>query len=89
MISSVASNMARITAWLVVILTAGFILYGFFRHGLTWETHTRLWRDMIDRPSGPMTFRFFLQPSMATIAALHDGISDARSGRSPFLDPPA
>ena len=78
-------HLARILAWLAVILTAGFLLYGLFRHGLTWETHTRLWRDVIDRSSGPMTFRFFLQPAMATIAALHDGIRDARSGRAPFL----
>jgi hypothetical protein len=77
--------MARAMAWLVVVLTAGFILYGLLRHGLSWETQTRLWQDVIDRSHGPMTFRFFLQPTMATIAALHDGISDARSGRRPYL----
>ena len=27
-----------------------------------------------------MTFRFFLQPAMAAIAALHDGIKDAGNG---------
>ena len=32
-----------------------------------------------------MTFRFILQPIMATIAALYDGIKDARTGRSPYL----
>lgn len=32
-----------------------------------------------------MTFRFILQPTMAAIAALHDGINDARHGRTPFL----
>jgi hypothetical protein len=34
---------------------------------------------------GPMTFRFILQPTMATIAALYDGVKDARTGRSPYL----
>ena len=33
-----------------------------------------------------MSFRFILQPSMAAIAAIHDGVKDARTGRSPFLD---
>ena len=33
-----------------------------------------------------MTFRFILQPIMATIAALLDGVKDARTGRAPFLD---
>jgi len=32
-----------------------------------------------------MTFRFFLQPIMATIAALLDGLKDARTGRAPYL----
>ncbi|KRG67749.1 hypothetical protein ABB27_09135 [Stenotrophomonas terrae] len=32
-----------------------------------------------------MTFRFFLQPTMAFIAALHDGIKDAKLGRSPYM----
>ncbi len=36
-------------------------------------------------PGGPMSFRFVLQPVMAAIAALHDGITDARAHRSPYL----
>lgn len=32
-----------------------------------------------------MTFRFILQPAMATLAALFDGIKDARTGRSPYF----
>ena len=32
-----------------------------------------------------MSFRFILQPIMATIAAVHDGINDARLGRSPYF----
>jgi hypothetical protein len=40
---------------------------------------------MLDRPGGPFVFRFILQPIMATVAALRDGINDARIGRAPFL----
>jgi len=32
-----------------------------------------------------MTFRFILQPIMAAIAAVYDGVKDARTGRSPYL----
>src|SRR5262245_23906148 len=32
-----------------------------------------------------MSFRFILQPIMATIAALKDGIKDAKTGRSPYF----
>jgi len=41
--------------------------------------------DMFGRADGPMTFRFFLQPTMAFLAALHDGIKDAKLGRSPYM----
>ena len=68
-----------------MILTAGFLLYGVIRHGLSWETQGRLWRDVVDRSHGPMTFRFFLQPTMAALAALYDGVNDARRGREPYL----
>src|SRR5215831_17468339 len=32
-----------------------------------------------------MRFRFILQPLMAAILSIRDGLSDARTGRSPFL----
>ncbi len=32
-----------------------------------------------------MRFRFILQPVMAAIAALHDGVEDAKLGRSPYI----
>ena len=32
-----------------------------------------------------MSFRFILQPAMAAIAAIHDGVKDARTGRSPYF----
>ena len=32
-----------------------------------------------------MSFRFLLQPTMAFLAALHDGLRDARTGRSPYF----
>lgn len=35
--------------------------------------------------SGPMHFRFFLQPAMAAYCALRDGIHDARQGKPAYL----
>lgn len=45
----------------------------------------RFWTDLMARTDGPMTFRFFLQPTMALIAALIDGIKDAKTGRTPYF----
>jgi len=41
--------------------------------------------DLIGRLSGPMTFRVILQPTMAALMALRDGIKDARAGRPPYF----
>jgi hypothetical protein len=45
----------------------------------------RLWTDLVARPSGPMAFRFILQPLMGAIFAIRDGMKDAREGRSPYF----
>jgi len=45
----------------------------------------RMWSNLLARPSDPGAFRFYLQPTMATLVALRDGIKDARAGRSPYL----
>jgi hypothetical protein len=74
-----------IMAWVVVALTAAMVVWGFARYGFSTEVHQRIWHDMVERPGGPMSFRFLLQPTMATIAAIHDGLADARAHRSPYL----
>jgi len=40
--------------------------------------------DFIQRLDGPLHFRFFVQPLMAVLLAVRDGIKDARAGRSAF-----
>jgi hypothetical protein len=67
-------------AAVAVLLALALLIYGF-----SIEVHKRLWHDIFDRPGGPMSFRFVLQPAMAVIAALHDGLRDARLGRAPYL----
>jgi hypothetical protein len=49
------------------------------------EILTRFWDQLIAQPSGPLAFRLILQPVMATILAILDGMKDARVGRPPFL----
>ena len=45
----------------------------------------RFWPDLLGRVEGPMAFRFLLQPAMAFLVALRDGVADARAGRMPYL----
>jgi hypothetical protein len=74
-------RVARLAVVLMVVLAAlGAIWYG----GSS-EVYQRIWRNILDRPGGPMTFRFVLQPLMAAVAAVRDGFRDARTGQSPYL----
>lgn len=79
------SKIQRMTARIAVILMIGLALLGLIWYGFSFEVNRRIWSDIFNRPGGPMALRFVLQPTMAIIAALHDGIKDARLGRSPYL----
>src|SRR5262245_61694225 len=46
-----------------------------------YEILTRFWDQLIAQPHGPLAFRLILQPIMATILAIIDGVKDARAGR--------
>lgn len=46
---------------------------------------TRVLENLIGRLSGPMKFRLIIQPVMAAIFAVRDGIKDAREKRPPFF----
>ena len=72
---------ARVAAALIV----GLVVLGVVWYGASFEDLDRLWQDILDRPGGPMTFRFILQPAMAIIAAARDGARDARLGRRPYV----
>jgi hypothetical protein len=72
-------------AKLVIILAALLLACGILWHGVTLAVLYRIWNNLINRPSEPMAFRFILQPTMALIAAVHDGVKDARTGRSLYF----
>jgi len=84
-VTAPASKTQILLARLAVLLIVFFVVLGVALHGLSTEVFGRIWQNMLDRPAGPMTFRFVLQPIMAAIAALYDGIKDARGGRSHYL----
>jgi len=62
-----------------------FLLGGALWYGVSGEVIQRIGQNLIERPGGPMTFRFILQPVMATVAATMAGIRDARAGRDAYF----
>lgn len=68
-----------------VALLLGFAAVEVVWRGLSTDELDRLWRNILARRSGPMAFRFVLQPAMAVLAAFRDGVNDARLNRTPYL----
>jgi hypothetical protein len=63
-----------------VVLTLAILLMivGVAWRGVTIENIERIWDSLLARPSGPMAFRFILQPSIAAIVAIRDGLYDVK-----------
>jgi hypothetical protein len=45
----------------------------------------RIIEDFFARLDGPLHFRFIVQPLMATIFAVIDGVKDAKTGKPPYF----
>jgi hypothetical protein len=67
-------DMPRVILCVVLVM----IVAGFALHGLR---PAAFWENVLARPRQSLGLRFILQPTMATILALRDGIRDARTGR--------
>jgi hypothetical protein len=46
---------------------------------------TQAWNEIAARPEGPLALRFYLQPAMATLLAIRDGLKDAQNGRPAYF----
>lgn len=81
-----ATNRMRIfLAQLAVSLLVILGLVGIFIHGTSFDVWQRVFHSIAERPGGPMTFRFILQPVMASVIAAIDGVRDARTGSTPYF----
>lgn len=49
------------------------------------ETLARVWDQLSGRLSGPLSFRFVIQPIVSTSLAIRAGVRDAHGARAPFL----
>jgi hypothetical protein len=49
------------------------------------ETLARIWDQLSSRTSGPLAFRFILQPIVSTALAIRAGVRDAHGHRPAFL----
>lgn len=80
--NSLMRRSTRAAAVAFGIVALCFAVYALLTEPGVWR---RFWTDLVERPSGPMSFRFLLQPVMAIIAAWKDGTRDAATGSSPYF----
>jgi hypothetical protein len=80
-----ASKTEILLAQMAIILLIAFTVFGVGWYGLSDEVRHRVWEQLVARPTGPMAFRFILQPVMAGIVALRDGIADAKARRTAYF----
>ena len=83
--TSQPSKFALALTWLALALSLLLLVLGVAWYGFSIEVHQRFWHNIFGRLEGPMTVRFVLQPTMAFLAALHDGVQDARRGHKSFF----
>ena len=83
--ASAPATLSTAMTWIAVTLAVVMLGLGVAWYGVSLDVHRRFWADIADRLHGPMTFRFYLQPAMALIAAIPDGIRDARADHKSFF----
>ena len=49
------------------------------------EIFSRIVENLIDRVTGPMSLRLLLQPTVATVMAIRDGMRDAKAGNPAYF----
>jgi hypothetical protein len=84
-VSAPATKGQILLAQVATIALIGLFVAGIAWYGLSAEIRSQTWMDLADRSSGPLGFRFILQPCVAGIAALRDGVQDARLEGKPYL----
>ena len=70
---------------LVLILSLPGSLRDAFERGGFYLFSQAFFEDLPKRLTGPGRFRFVLQPVVAILLGIRDGLLDARAGRPPYL----
>lgn len=70
---------------LVLVLASPEALRLNLERGEVYVFSKRFLEDIPRRLTGPGRFRFVLQPMLATLLGIRDGLTDARAGREPYV----
>ena len=78
-------NAVFVLVVLVLIAAVPFSLQYAYQHGGFYLFSRRFLEDLPKRLTGPGRFRFILQPAVAIFLGIRAGLSDATTGRAPYI----
>ena len=76
--------LAGLTLLVLALSVPGSLREAYNRGGFYLFTREFI-EDIPKRLTGPVRFRFILQPTLATVIGIRSGLADARAGRPPYL----
>src|SRR5262249_32084810 len=76
--------LASLTLLALIVSLPGSTLRG-LEHGNLYVFSQEFCEDLPKRLTGPGRFRFVLQPAVAILLGIRDGLGDSRANRPPYL----
>jgi hypothetical protein len=64
------------------VVAVALMAIGLLWHGISFAG---FWHDLVERTTSAMKFRLILQPTMAAIVGIRDGVKYASHGRPPYF----
>lgn len=83
--SALRSWILPLVVVVILLATLPGAIHRLIQTGNPYLFSREFYHDMVARLSGPGRLRFILQPIVAILLGLRDGLKDARTGASPFL----
>ena len=84
----ISNARSRILTLILVAILLGTLpsaIWRLIQSGDSYLFTRKFFEDVLARLTGPGRFRFILQPTIAILLGVRDGLEDARAGHAPFL----
>jgi hypothetical protein len=74
-----------VLALLVIAITLPFVIVDIIETGRVYVFARQFLKELPQRFTGPGRLRFILQPMIATVLGIREGLADAKAGNPPYL----
>jgi hypothetical protein len=78
-------TLMTVLALLVIAITLPFVIVDIIETGRVYVFARQFLKELPQRFTGPGRLRFILQPMIATVLGIREGLADAKAGNPPYL----